>query len=90
MLRNFGPTHGSSGSKAARLAASIFRPDSPQERTSFLRSGTSPKCQEATYAPQQRTYYSMTSSAVASIVGGTARPSVFAVLRLMTNSNFVG
>ena len=34
--------------------------------------------------------YSITSSAVASSVGGTARPSAFAVLRLMTSSNFVG
>ena len=31
----------------------------------------------------------MTSSAVASSVGGTVRPSAFAVLRLSTNSIFV-
>jgi hypothetical protein len=34
--------------------------------------------------------YSITSSARASRVGGTSRPSVLAVLRLMTNSNLVG
>ena len=35
-------------------------------------------------------YYSITSSAVASSVGGTSRPSVFAVSRLLTSSNLVG
>src|SRR4029079_16899639 len=34
--------------------------------------------------------YSITSSARASSVGGTVMPSALAVLRLMTNSNFVG
>jgi hypothetical protein len=34
--------------------------------------------------------YSITSSARASSVGGTSRPSAFAVLRLMTSSNLVG
>jgi hypothetical protein len=34
--------------------------------------------------------YSITSSAVASSVGGTSTPSVLAVLRLMTSSNLVG
>jgi hypothetical protein len=34
--------------------------------------------------------YSITSSAVASTVGETVRSSALAVLRLMTNSNFVG
>ena len=34
--------------------------------------------------------HSITSSAVASNVGGTARPRVLAVLRLIANSNFVG
>jgi hypothetical protein len=34
--------------------------------------------------------YSITSSARASSVGGTSMPSVFAVLRLTANSNFVG
>src|SRR5262245_693533 len=34
--------------------------------------------------------HSITSSARASSVGGTSRPSALAVLRLMTSSNFVG
>src|SRR5258707_1799191 len=34
--------------------------------------------------------YSITSSAMASTLGGTSRPSAFAVLRLMTSSNLVG
>src|SRR5262249_34511955 len=34
--------------------------------------------------------HSITSSARADKVGGTSRPSTFAVLRLMTNSNLVG
>jgi hypothetical protein len=37
-----------------------------------------------------RKAHSITSSAVASSAGGTSRPSVLAVLRLMTNSYFVG
>jgi len=34
--------------------------------------------------------YSITSSAMARSVGGTVRPKVLAVLRLITNSNLVG
>src|SRR4029077_5255266 len=37
-----------------------------------------------------RAPHSITSLASASSVGGTVRPSAFAVLRLMTSSNFVG
>jgi hypothetical protein len=39
---------------------------------------------------QQTAPYSITSSAVASNAAGILNPSPFAVLRLMTNSNFVG
>src|SRR6266540_2464664 len=35
-------------------------------------------------------HYSITSSARPSNASGTVKPSAFAVLRLMTNSNFVG
>ena len=35
-------------------------------------------------------FYSITSSARASSIGGTSMPSAFAVLRLMTSSNLVG
>jgi hypothetical protein len=46
--------------------------------------------QKKTHAPQQSYTYSITSSALASNVGGISIPSAFAVLRLMINSNFVG
>ena len=56
--------------------------------------GSSGKCQEATYAPQQerarRNAYSITSSAATSSVCGTERPSALAVLRLISSSNRVG
>src|SRR5215831_1929608 len=45
--------------------------------------------QQRTHAPQQQNLYSITSSAATSNVCGTLRPSVLAVLRLMTNSNLV-
>src|SRR5262245_4365262 len=41
----FRSAHVAFGSKAERLAASIFRPDYPQERTSSMRCGTSDLCQ---------------------------------------------
>ena len=37
-----------------------------------------------------RRSHSITSSAIASTPGGIVRPSVLAVLRLMTSSNLVG
>ena len=43
-----------------------------------------------TYAPQQKSYSPITSSASNCIELGTARPSAFAkLLKLMTNSNLV-
>jgi hypothetical protein len=41
------------------------------------------------YALQQPPAYSITSSARTSSIGEISRPSAFAVLRLMTNSNLV-
>lgn len=41
-------------------------------------------------AVQQEHFYSITSSARSRSAGGAARPISFAVLRLRTNSNFVG
>jgi hypothetical protein len=41
-------------------------------------------------ASQQKTSYSITSSAVASSEGGMVIPRALAVLRLITNSNLVG
>ena len=46
--------------------------------------------QKLTCAEQHTKSYSITSSAVASSVVGTVIPSVLAVLRLMSRSNFVG
>ena len=47
-------------------------------------------CHERTHAPWQLLPYSMTSSARAISASGTSIRCDFAVLRLMTNSNFVG
>jgi hypothetical protein len=47
-------------------------------------------CHKATYAVQQTAVYSITSSARASSVSGTVRPSAFAVLRLIASSYLVG
>ena len=56
--------------------------------------GSSGKCQEATYAPQQerarRNVYSITSSAATSSVCGTERPSALAVLRFDQQLERVG
>jgi hypothetical protein len=41
-------------------------------------------------APQQSSPYSMTLSAIASTLGGMARPSALAVVRLIASSNLVG
>ena len=40
--------------------------------------------------PAAKAIYSITSSARASSIGGISRPIAFAVLRLMSRSNFVG
>src|SRR3954454_14142034 len=45
---------------------------------------------ERTHAPQQTADHSITSSARASSVAGTSRPSALAVLRLIINSYLVG
>jgi hypothetical protein len=45
-------------------------------------------CHKRPNAPQQKEAYSITSSARAMSVGGTSRPSAFAVLRLMISSTF--
>ena len=57
-------------------------------------SGRRPPPQDLTRAAQQTTWYgcrtySITSSAVASRVGGTVRPSILAVSALMTSSNLL-
>ena len=52
--------------------------------------GLSISCQKRTNAPQQKHSYSIISSARASSVGGTVRPSIRAVLRLITSSYLFG
>ena len=47
-------------------------------------------CQTRTHAPQPTESYSITSSARASSVGGTVKPSALAVLRLIASSYLVG
>ena len=61
-----------------------------RKQTSEARAAVSALGQFRTHAPQRRASYSITSSARASKAGGTSSPSVLAVLRLMTISNFVG
>src|ERR1035437_5352473 len=72
------------------LAMSALLPLYPRKPTFIVRDGMSQRCQQETHAPQQTASYSITSSAIASSVFGTARPSALAVLRLMTHSNLVG
>ena len=56
--------------------------------------GTYVECHNRTHAAQRTTRmglaYSITSSARASSVGGTSRPSALAVFKLMTSSKVVG
>jgi hypothetical protein len=66
-------------------AWSTCPPIAPGKRTRRHEVG-----QERTHAVQQAAPYSITSSARASSVGGTVRPSALAVLTLMISSNLVG
>ena len=52
-------------------------------------SATSPICRKR-QGKQSKPCHSITSSARASMTGGTLRPRAFAVLRLMTSLNLVG
>ena len=57
----------------------------------LLRARRERPCRRAAEQRDERAaFHSITSSASASSVFGTLRPSVFAVLRLMTSSNLVG
>jgi hypothetical protein len=59
----------------------------PRKRTWFSTVAMSALCQKQTYAVQQITTYSITSSAIAMTPDGIVSPSALAVFRLMTNSN---
>jgi len=50
----------------------------------------SASCQSATFATQQNSRYSITSSAVNNSLDGISTPKAFAVLELMASSNLVG
>ena len=60
--------------------------------STFCRSPGAPvhSIKNRTMHRSKQQLYSITSSARARSVGGTVRPSAFAVLRLMTSSNLVG
>src|SRR5262245_14422424 len=58
-------------------------------RARFLPSEAGPLL-DAPASSWRTTCHSITSSARASSVGGTSRPSALAVFRLITSSNFVG
>ena len=62
--------------------ASRDDPSSPTSATKSAKSGH--------YAPQQKSPYSISSSASDINDAGIVSPSAFAVVRLMMNSNFVG
>jgi hypothetical protein len=65
--------------------------DAPYPLTLLPARSERPRCSRT---PEQRdelaSSHSITSSARASTVAGTSRPSALAILRLMTNSNLVG
>src|SRR5438105_14304638 len=72
---------------------------SPTQNVVRRRNHCSPKssnhfcnkiCHKQTLARSKQRLYSITSSARASKVGGTVRPSALAVLRLITSSYLVG
>jgi hypothetical protein len=56
-------------------------------RASVERGGERSKAADSIASAARKPNYSMTSSASASGVGGTVRPSAFAVLRFMHSSN---
>jgi hypothetical protein len=62
----------------------------PAKQTCQAPLGMSQACHNRTHALQQERGYSIASSARVSTDSGTLRPRDFAVLRLITVSNFVG
>ena len=76
---------GGSARAASGHAAAAHR---EKWRTFDSRCGMSAWCQSLQLCAAAKSPYSITSSARASSVAGTVRPSAFAVLRLMTSSIF--
>jgi hypothetical protein len=62
----------------------------PCARWYFWRTAAKPVCDVSDTKPTSLIHHSITSSARASSEVGTLRPSVLAVFKLMTSSNFVG
>src|SRR5262249_17385471 len=76
--------------QAARRIDNVNKPDHGQRRLLRPRHER-PRCRAAEKRDEiAPTYHSITSSARASSVAGTSRPSAFAVLRFMIISNLVG
>ena len=75
------------------MLQALLRPKSPQLAASAAAARAPPAAILPSH-PEQRDelapLHSITSSAIASSVFGTVRPSVLAVLRLITSSNLVG
>src|ERR1700730_11317604 len=78
------------GSKGEKLSPSTCFPLRLRQRTCGGCTAMTVSCQQETHAPQQYQRYSITSSAPTSSKGGKAKPIIFAVLRLITSSIFVG
>jgi hypothetical protein len=76
--------------KSAALTAGRSLPIYPDNRTSSVSAALSQKGQKRHWQSSKIASYSMTSSARASSVGETVKPSALAVLRLITNSYLVG
>src|SRR4029077_21097056 len=62
----------------------------PRHRRLLRACRERPRCRASKQPDERATLHSITSSARASSVGGTVRPSALAVVRLMTRSNLVG
>ena len=88
--------HSACGTAAAPLPAisclGAFRPPAARARGEVRHCRQPKTCTQPAVSNRSKRgdRYSITSSARASSVGGTSRPSAFAVLRLMTSSYLVG
>src|SRR5262249_21456820 len=85
------PLHKSSNPRApSRKIGCTQKPDGPELRSLLRECGERPRGRRAAEQRDElAAFHSITSSASASSRSGTSMPSAFAVLRLITNSNFV-